>query len=340
MRTLSALIILVSVAIILLSIYINDYASKPLSDSTEEIPLVIKSGMSFADVSDELHALGITKGKIPWDILGRTRGATNSIKAGEYTLAANLTPLQLLDKLIQGDTIQYGFTIIEGWTFKQLWEAVNADDNIVHTVSSADELLAKLDLEAKHPEGWFYPDTYHFPAGTTDVEFFQRAFQHMVKVLDEEWANKNTDSPFNTPFEALTMASIIEKETSVEEERTKVAAVFVTRLKRGMRLQTDPTVIYGMGDAYDGNIRRKDLKADTPYNTYVHKGLPPTPIALPSRASIAAALNPADTEAVFFVAKGDGTHHFSETYEEHKKAVIKYQLNGKASKYKADHKSK
>ena len=340
MRSLSALIILISVAITLLSIYLNDYANKPLSKSTEEIPFVIQSGMSFADVTDELNTLGVIKEKLPWEILGRTRGATNSIQAGEYTLTANLTPLQLLDKLIRGDVVQLSFTIIEGWTFKQLWEAVNASENIVHTVKSSEELLAKLDLENQHPEGWFYPDTYHFPAGTTDVEFFQRAYQHMVKVLDDEWSNKNESSPLKTPMEALIMASIIEKETSVEEERTKVAAVFVTRLKRGMRLQTDPTVIYGMGESYDGNIKRKDLKADTPYNTYVHKGLPPTPIALPSRASIAAALNPADTEVVYFVAKGDGTHHFSKTYEEHKKAVIKYQLNGKAGKYKADHKSK
>ncbi len=340
MRTLSALIILVSVAITLLSIYINDYANKPLSESSEEIPFVIQSGMSFAEVADELNTLGVIKQKLPWDILGRTHGATNSIKAGEYSLAANLTPLQLLDKLIKGETVQLSFTVIEGWSFKQLWEAVNANEDIVHTVNTPEELLAKLDLENQHPEGWFYPDTYHFPAGTTDVEFFKRAYLHMTKVLEEEWSNKNESSPLKSPLDALIMASIIEKETSVEEERTIVAAVFVTRLKRGMRLQTDPTVIYGMGDSYDGNIKRKDLKADTPYNTYVHKGLPPTPIALPSRASIAAALNPADSEVVFFVAKGDGTHHFSKTYEEHKKAVIKYQLNGKANKYKANHKSK
>lgn len=340
MRSLSALIILVSVAITLLSIYLNDYANKPLSESTEKIPFVIQSGMSFADVADELNTLGIIKEKVSWDLLGRTKGATNSIKAGEYLLPANLTPLQLLDKLIQGDTIQLSFTVIEGWTFKQLWEAVSASENIVHSVNTVEELLAKLDLENDHPEGWFYPDTYHFPAGTTDVDFFQRAFKHMSIVLAEEWSNKVEGTPVSTPLEALILASIIEKETSVEEERTKVAAVFVTRLKRGMRLQTDPTVIYGLGESYDGNIKRKDLKADTPYNTYVHKGLPPTPIALPGRASIVAALHPADTEVVYFVAKGDGTHHFSETYEEHKKAVIKYQLNGKASKYKAEHNSK
>ncbi|MBT8113332.1 MAG: endolytic transglycosylase MltG, partial [Gammaproteobacteria bacterium] len=158
-------------------------------------------------------------------------------------------------------------------------------------------------------------------------------------VLEEEWSNRPQDTPLQTAEEVLTLASIIEKETSVEDERNLVAAVFVTRLKRDMRLQTDPTVIYGLGDAYDGNIRRKDLKTDTPYNTYVHKGLPPTPIALPSRASIAAALHPADSEVLFFVSKGDGTHHFSKTYEEHREAVIKYQLGGKKDKYQADHKS-
>lgn len=336
MRKLSALIIAFSIAIILLSIYFKDYADRPLSSDSKEVTLTIPPGMSFKDVTQELFRHGLIKQKLTWDIFGRLSGATNAIKAGEYSFSTSLTPGQLLNKLVRGDTIQFSLTVIEGWTFKQLWAAVKQHDKIAHTVSSPEELLAKLDLKNQHPEGWFYPDTYHFPAGMTDVEFFQRAFQYMLKVLDEEWTNRKTDTLLKSPEEVLTLASIIEKETSVEDERTLVAAVFTTRLKRGMRLQTDPTVIYGMGESYDGNISRKYLKTDTPYNTYLHKGLPPTPIALPSRASIAAALNPADSEVVYFVAKGDGTHHFSSTYEEHREAVIKYQLKGNKDRYKAD----
>lgn len=339
MRKLSALVIAISIAITLLSIYFKDYANRPLSSNAKDVNLIIEPGMSFKEASQQLSERGLIKEKLLWEIFGRFSGATNSIKAGEYTLSTSLTPVQLLNKLIKGDTIQFTLTVIEGWTFKQLWEAVKQHDKITHTVNSPEDLLKKLDFKNHHPEGWFYPDTYHFPAGTTDVEFFQRAFKHMVKVLDEEWSDRKEGIPLKSPEEALTLASIIEKETSVEEERTMVAAVFTTRLKRGMRLQTDPTVIYGMGESFDGNIRRKDLKADTPYNTYLHKGLPPTPIALPSRASIAAALRPADSEVVYFVSKGDGTHHFSATYEEHREAVIKYQLNGNKNRYKVDDKN-
>ncbi len=336
MRKLSALIIAISIAITLLSIYFKDYVNKPLSNLEEEVQITITSGMSFKEVSQQLSEKGLIKELLPWEIYGRLSGTTSDIKTGEYALSTNLTPLQLLRKLTKGETIQFALTVIEGWTFKQLWDAVKQHEKITHTVNTPEELLDKLDFDNRHPEGWFYPDTYHFPAGTTDVEFFKRAFQHMQKILDEEWPKRQEDIPLNSPEEALTLASIIEKETSVEDERTMVAAVFTSRLKRGMRLQTDPTVIYGIGESYDGNIRRQDLKADTPYNTYVHKGLPPTPIALPSRASIVAALSPADTEVLYFVSKGDGTHHFSTTYEEHREAVIKYQLDGNRSKYKAD----
>lgn len=322
----------------MLSIYFKDYANKPLSSSGKEVQLVIEPGMHFRQITQQLVERGLVAETLPWKIFGRLSGASNSIKAGEYTLRANLSPVQLLNKLIKGETIQFGLTVIEGWTFKQLWEEVQKHEKIKQTAATQDELLEMLELN-QHPEGWFYPDTYHFPAGTTNVEFFQRAHDYMEKVLEEEWSNRPKDTPLQSAEEALTLASIIEKETSVEDERNLVAAVFVTRLKRDMRLQTDPTVIYGMGDTYTGNIRRKDLQADTPYNTYVHKGLPPTPIALPSRASIAAALHPADTEVLFFVSKGDGTHYFSKTYDEHRDAVIKYQLGGKKDKYQADHKT-
>ena len=300
--------------------------------------LIIDPGMNFKQISQKLVELGVVRETLPWQFFGRLSGASHSLKAGEYTIQGNLSPVQLLNKLIKGETVQFSLTAIEGWTFNQLWQAVSKHEKIKHTVASKEELLEKLNLQ-NHPEGWFYPDTYHFPANTTDVDFFQRANNYMQRVLQEEWEDRPEDTPLGSPEEALILASIVEKETSVDSERGMVAAVFSTRLKRNMRLQTDPTVIYGMGDSYDGNIRRKDLKTDTPYNTYVHKGLPPTPIALPSRASISAAINPADSEAIFFVAKGDGTHYFSKTYEEHKDAVIKYQLGGNKNKYKANHKT-
>lgn len=337
MRKLSAFLIFISIAITLLTIYINNYARQPLSSDDSEVNLVIEQGMSFKQVTQELNQQGLIKDLLPWEILGRLSGSVEKIKAGEYLLPANLSPWQLLNRLVKGETIQFSITVIEGWTFKQLWNTVKGHEKITQTVNTPEELLEKIEFKSNHPEGWFYPDTYFFSAGTTDVDFFKRTYEYMLAVLDEELENWNEGLPLNTPEEVLTLASIIEKETSVDEERRLVASVFVTRLKQGMRLQTDPTVIYGMGENFDGNIRRADLKKDTPYNTYVHKGLPPTPIALPSRASIAAALKPAESEVLYFVAKGDGTHHFSNTYEEHREAVIKYQLKGNSSGYKADH---
>ncbi len=336
MRKLSALLIAISITITLLSVYYKYYADMPLSTNSAKINFTIEPGMSFSGVTQKLKKFGLISNELPWNVFGRLNGATDVLKAGEYSITQNVSPRQLLGKLIQGDTIQYSLTVIEGWTFNQLWDAIKGHEKITQTVNTTDELLEKLDFNNRNPEGWFYPDTYNFSTGTTDVEFFQRAFKHMIKILDEEWPKRQADIPLKSPTEALILASIIEKETSVEDERTMVAAVFVTRLKRGMRLQTDPTVIYGLGESYDGNIRRKDLKSDTPYNTYLHKGLPPTPIALPSRASIAAALAPADVDVVYFVSKGDGTHYFSSTYEEHRKAVIKYQLKGNENLYKAD----
>lgn len=335
MRKLSALLIALSISITLCSIYYKYYADKPFSENTSEFTILIEPGMSFYTVTQKFTDLGFITNELMWNIFGRLNSVTSEIKAGEYSLSYNLTPRQLMAKLINGDTIQFSLTVVEGWSFKQLWDAVKQHDRITQTVHTTDELLKELEFGNRHPEGWFYPDTYYFPRGTSDVDFFKRAYKYMVKVLDEEWAKRQMHSPLKTPHDALILASIIEKETSIESERQVVAAVFVNRLKRGMRLQTDPTVIYGLGDAYDGNIRRKDLRFDTPYNTYVHKGLPPTPIALPGRASISAALNPADTSVVYFVSKGNGTHHFSTTYKEHREAVIKYQLKGNKSLYKS-----
>jgi len=222
--------------------------------------------------------------------------------------------------------------LIEGWNFKQALEAVRGHPMLVQTLPksmSTEQLMNRLGYSAEYPEGRFFPDTYLFPRGTTDVDFLKRSYERMQKVLAEEWENRSENLPIKTPYEALILASIVEKETGVPEERTQVAGVFVRRLQKGMKLQTDPTVIYGMGDKYKGNIRKKDLTTDTPYNTYTRPGLTPTPICLPGRAAINAALHPADGKSLYFVATGNGGHTFSETLQEHNKAVAKYLQNRK-----------
>jgi UPF0755 protein len=199
-----------------------------------------------------------------------------------------------------------------------------------------DEIMSKLGYEGEDPEGRFLPETYFFTRNTSDLEILRRSYAAMKELLQEEWDDRDEDLPLKTPYEALILASIVEKETGVADERPMIASVFINRLKKGMKLQTDPTVIYGMGERYKGNIRKKDLQRDTPYNTYTRKGLPPTPIALPAASSIQAVLHPAESEALFFVASGGGRHYFSKTYEEHKQAVIKYLLGGDAARYKGD----
>ena len=257
------------------------------------------------------------------------------LKVGEYDLPPGTTPIDLLHLFVSGKTVQYGLTLLEGWSFKQVRAAIAAQPQIVQTLAGVDDagVMVRLGAPGMHPEGWFYPDTYHFPRGTTDVEFLRRAHTLMQETLEREWSQRSEGLPLKTPYEALILASIVEKETGVPEERPLIAAVFIGRLNKGMRLQTDPTVIYGMGDRYDGNIRKSDLLRDTPYNTYTRAGLPPTPIAMPSAAAIHAVLHPADSDALYFVATGEGRHHFSATYEEHRAAVIKYQLGGNASRY-------
>lgn len=267
----------------------------------------------------------------PWlfVLLAKLENVETRIKAGEYYLSAEQTPDELLDAFVQGNSIQYSFTVIEGWTFRQMLTELWRSDLITNTLQdkSNEEIMAELGYPGLHPEGRFFPDTYRFPRQTTDLEFLKRSFQTMESELEEAWAARQQDIPLKTPYEALILASIIEKETGVAFERPMIAGVFTERLRRGMKLQTDPTIIYGMGDEFDGDIRFRDLRRDTPYNTYIHKGLTPTPIALPGRESIDAALNPEKTKALFFVSRGDGTHKFSETYEEHNKAVRRYQLN-------------
>ncbi|MCF6324520.1 MAG: endolytic transglycosylase MltG [Gammaproteobacteria bacterium] len=303
--------------------------------STTFAPLsyTIKQGASLSSVANELQQQGLMEHPRYWVWFARWKGNADKIKAGEYAISPQMTPHQLLALFVSGKVIDYSLTIPEGWTFRQMIKALHQHDKIKKTLLDRDgklldnaAIMARLRLSGKHPEGMFYPDTYHFTNNTTDVAVLQRAYQQMQARLDDEWQNRAPNLPYKNSYEALIMASIIEKETAAAEEREQIAGVFVRRLNKRMRLQTDPTVIYGLGESFDGNIRKRDLRAMNPYNTYKIKGLPPTPIALPGGDSIYAALHPAPGKVLYFVSRGDGTHKFSATNEEHNAAVRKYQL--------------
>ena len=258
----------------------------------------------------------------------RATGQAAQIKAGEYALDPGLSSLDLLAVLVGGKTLLHELRIVEGLRFEDALKLVRGHAEIVQTLpdTRAETAMAAIGQPGVHPEGRFFPDTYRFPKGTTDVTLLRQAFGMMDRVLAETWAARAADLPYARPEDALIMASIVEKETGVPNERARIAGVFVRRLKLGMRLQTDPTVIYGIGELYDGNIRKRDLLADGPYNTYMRTGLPPTPICLPGRAALEASVAPAAGNELFFVSRGDGSHQFSATFEEHDAAVRKYQL--------------
>lgn len=289
---------------------------------------IIKPGTGLKTIANDLKAMGLMKQSYYLLFEARRQDKEGKIKAGEYEIIPGTTPLQLLDLFVAGKVKQHTLTLIEGWSFAQVMESIRNHPVLEKTpdLTDGESVMAALLKPEVSPEGQFFPDTYHFPRGTTDLQFLQRAYDKMQQVLAEEWEQRSDNLPYQSPYEALIMASLIEKETGLPEERGDVAGVFVRRLQMGMRLQTDPTVIYAMGDQYDGRLLRKDLIIDSPYNTYVYAGLPPTPIALSGRESLHAALHPKDGKTLYFVAKGDGSHHFSETLEEHNRAVAKYIL--------------
>lgn len=301
----------------------------------DELSYTIKPGSSLSAVVYDLYKKKIINH--PRYILWYTRlnGLSNKMKAGDYQLSKKLSTIEFLNNIFSGNVIQYSLTIIEGWSFKQLLDALNNHVQIKHTISklSEKEIMDKLGLSGIHHEGQFLPDTYHFPGQLSDIDFLKRAHSSMAAVLKEEWDNRAVGLIYKNPYEALIMASIVEKETGKASEREQISGVFLRRLEKRMRLQTDPTVIYGMGDEYKGNLRKRDLLRDTPYNTYRRHGLPPTPIALPGRKAIHAALHPADGNALYFVSRGDGSHVFSATLKEHNNAVIKYQLKGRVRSF-------
>lgn len=296
---------------------------------TGEFELLVEPGGTVSGIALELSERQLLAKPHWWKLYARYSGAARKIRSGEFLLDASLTPLQLLEQLQSGREKQHSFTIVEGWTIWQLREAI-AQDPIIEstTVGASDaELMALLDMPDLHPEGQFLPDTYLFPRGTTDIDFLRRANRALADALEQAWQTRQQNLPLVSSYEALILASIIERETGLVEERELVSGVMVNRLRRKMRLQTDPTVIYGIGPSFNGDITRKDLKTPTPYNTYVIAALPPTPIAMAGKEAIDAALNPASTTALFFVADGSGGHVFSDTVDQHNAAVRKYILN-------------
>lgn len=313
---------------------------QPLTLPEEGLVFQLKPGASLRTLSRQLAAQGVVAN--PWyvEIQARWLDKGGAIQAGEYRLTPPMTIPDLLRKLRQGDALQHRFTIVEGTRFRDFARqlAEMAKQGLIRaTIEDGQYAAAFRKLTGQpHEEGWIFPDTYQYSRNDTDRALMREAYRKMKATLDKNWASRQKDLPLKTPYEALILASIVEKETGVASERPIIAGVFVRRLRKGMKLQTDPTVVYGMGERYQGNIRKADLKRDTPYNTYTRKGLPPTPIALPGAGAIEAVTHPNDTGALFFVAKGGGRHHFSKTYKEHRAAVIKYLLGGKAKRYKGD----
>jgi UPF0755 protein len=304
------------------------WAQEPIIGADRKpIEFSIKSGSGVRSSMEQIAAAGVPVNPVLLGLLARLRGKSTRLKAGNYELKPGTTPLALIDQLVRGEFAQEGLAIIEGWTFRQMRKAIAEHPALKHDTAhlSDKELLAKVTPDYTHPEGLFFPDTYRFAKGSSDLQVYKQSHALMQKRIEEEWARRDPSVPYKNPYEALIMASIVEKETGQKLERDMIAGVFVNRLKRGMLLQTDPTVIYGIGDKFDGNIRKRDLETDTPYNTYKRTGLPPTPIALPGSEAIAAALKPAKTDALYFVSRGNGTSHFSSNLPDHNRAVNKYQ---------------
>lgn len=307
---------------------VNRFMTTEVSVPAAGIDFEVVNGSSFAAVSRQLVEDGVIDDDRWFRVYARWSGADNDVQAGHYLISPGATPATILQQFTSGAVRLYSFTIIEGWNHRDLLAALHANEAIKASMTDEDwpGLLADLGETAAHPEGLFLPETYRFSRDTTDREVLTQAYTLMQNVLAEEWLARDEATPLSSPYEALILASIVEKETARVDERQRIAGVFTRRLEKRMRLQTDPTVIYGIGPAFNGNLTRADLRTDTPYNTYTRHGLPPTPIALPGRAAIHAALNPSPGEELYFVATGlgDGSHSFSTTKEEHDTAVAEY----------------
>ncbi|MBJ9978198.1 endolytic transglycosylase MltG [Pseudomonas sp. S75] len=299
---------------------------------TEERLLDVPTGTNPNRMFYRMQNEGLLDDALWLRLYWRFNQAGTALHTGEYRITPGMTVQALIDAWRRGDVVQYNLTLVEGWTFRQLRAALARHDKIRHSLEglSDSEVMDKLGHPGVFPEGRFFPDTYRFVRGMSDVELLQQAYERLEDVLAREWAQRAADLPYRDPYQALIMASLVEKETGIAQERGQIAGVFVRRLRLGMMLQTDPTVIYGMGERYNGKITRADLRAPTPYNTYTNTGLPPTPIAMVGREAIHAALNPSDGTSLYFVARGDGSHVFSDDLDDHNSAVRQYQLKRRA----------
>jgi len=299
----------------------------PITSHGEETIFEVSAGSSLSRVAMELAAAGVIQRPQLFKLLALWRGVDEQIKVGEYRLESGISPAELLTKMVVGDTIQYRVTLVEGWTFRQALQAIWRSEKITAGLQGASdqELAALLEIDRRSPEGQLFPDTYFYSAGTTDVEILRRAHSRLQQMLASAWESRLGALPYDNAYEALILASIIEKESALGTERGHISGVFIRRLESGMRLQSDPTVIYGLGENYSGDLTRADLAAATAYNTYRIEGLPPTPIALAGMESISASLNPLPSEYLYFVARGDGSHEFSSSLAEHNDAVNRYQ---------------
>jgi UPF0755 protein len=325
-KRLLKLLLIVFVILIGISGY---YITRPLNIPALPLDFSLIPGSSLKSAAVQLKQAGVLEDTQIFVLLGRSMGLSGQIKYGNYQLTKPVSIFELLQIVNKGRVAQSDLTIIEGWTFKQFREAMNASPKLRHesVLLNDREIMQRIGATEKLPEGLFFPDTYNFPASSSDLALIKRAYQTMQRHLQENWQSRDKDLPLATPYQALILASIVEKETGQKKDRTLIASVFVNRLRKGMMLQTDPTVIYGIGAKYDGNIRKRDLLKDTEYNTYTRHGLTPTPIALPGKESLYAALHPAASDALYFVARGDGSSQFSNSLNDHNKAVQRYQLH-------------
>jgi UPF0755 protein len=331
LRFIAATVALLVLAFIAVIGYAKWWLAQPLPLPASPFAFEVKPGASLRSVARELAASRVLARDWPLVALARYKGVDRTIKAGNYEIETDITLPELLEKLTQGDVTQSALTVVEGATFAELKAQIAANPDIARAALDLPdaELMQKIGAPATSPEGWFFPDTYYFAAGSTDTAVLARAYRLMQGRLDAAWARRDPDTPLRSPYEALILASIIEKETGRGEDRPLVGSVFVNRLRMGMRLQTDPTVIYGLGSSFDGNLRRRDLERDTPFNTYTRDGLPPAPIALPGQASLDAATHPPKTPYLYFVSRGDGTSEFSSNLTDHNRAVAKFQKGGR-----------
>jgi len=323
-RRLLALIVLVGIALGGAAYW---WLHQPLDLGPEPLELAIEPGTTPRGVARDVVAAGVKTDARLLYAWFRVSGQDRAIKAGNYEIPPGTTPISLLQKLARGEEALRALTLVEGWNWRQVRQALAKEEQIKHDAAAlTDEaLMAQLGRPGVAPEGRFFPDTYTYAKGSSDIALLRRAMHAMDRHLEAAWAQRAADTPLRSADEALTLASIVEKETGKASDRGQIAGVFVNRLRVGMLLQTDPTVIYGLGEKFDGNLRKRDLQTDTPWNTYTRPGLPPTPIAMPGKASLLAAVQPQATRALYFVAKGDGTSHFSASLEEHNRAVNRYQ---------------